>query len=206
MTPGSQFPAFTERIARIIGASFGLPYEFVLLDFSMGSFSSSRAALLQTYRTFEGWQRWLIGGMLQPIWNWRIAKAIKAGDLPPAPVDARGVSEWYKVRWQRPEFGWVDPQSENQGHILAINAGASTLSEWCGKRGRDAEDVLHEKGADITTAIKVAESINAAHGTNLTWRDLIVTNMPGQVVNQPTDKKQDDASKPKDKEDKPDEN
>lgn len=184
-TPGSQFPAFTERIARIIGASFGLPYEFVLLDFSMGSFSSSRAALLQTYRTFENWQRWLISGMLQPIWNWRIAKAIKEGDLPPAPVDGRGVSEWYKVRWQTPEFGWVDPQSENQGHILAINAGASTISEWCGKRGRDSEDVLREKGNDIGMAIMVADQLNAAHpGINITWRDLITTNLPGQITQQ----------------------
>jgi lambda family phage portal protein len=209
MTPGSQFPAFTERIARIIGASFGLPYEFVLLDFSVGSFSSSRAALLQTYRTFEGWQRWIIGGMLQPIWNWRIAKAIKEGDLPAAPVDSRGVSEWYKVRWQRPEFGWVDPQAENQGHILAINAGASTLSEWCGKRGRDAEDVLAEKGADIETAIKVAEGINERHGTDLTWRDLIITSLPGQVPKQATEKikhEADDGAKKKDTEDKPDEN
>jgi lambda family phage portal protein len=183
-TPGNQFPAFTERIVRIVGAALGLPYEFVMLDFSMGSFSSSRAALLQTYRTFESWQRWLINGMLQPIWNWRIAKAIKEGELPPAPVDSRGVSEWYKVRWQTPEFGWVDPQAENQGHILAINAGASTLSEWCGKRGRDAEDVLREKGHDIATAIEVANSINKQYGTTLTWRDLIITNLPGQVSKQ----------------------
>jgi len=201
-TPGSQFPAFTERIARIIGAALGLPYEFVLLDFSMGSFSSSRAALLQTYRTFENWQRWIINGMLQPVWNWRIAKAIKEGDLPAAPVDSRGVSEWYRVRWQTPEFGWVDPQSENQGHILAINAGASTLSEWCGKRGRDAEDVLREKGHDIATAIEVTNALNSKYGMNLTWRDLITTNLPGQVTkdngagsqaDQPANKKTDKA-------------
>jgi hypothetical protein len=122
---------------------------------------------------------------LQPVWNWRIAKAIKEGQLPPAPVDARGVSEWYKVRWQTPEFGWVDPQSENQGHILAINAGASSLTEWCGKRGRDAEDVLREKGADINNAIIIADEINKANpGAAVTWRDMITTNLPGQLTKQ----------------------
>lgn len=183
-TPGTNFPPFTERIARIIGAALGLPYEFVMLDFSMGSFSSSRAALLQTYRTFNNWQAWLINGFLQPTWNWRIAKAIKTGELPPAPVDARGVSEWYRVQWQTPEFGWVDPQSEAQGHVVEINAGASSLTEWCRKRGRDAEDVLGEKARDIGTAVRMAAEINASiPGANVTWRDLITTNMPGQVSN-----------------------
>lgn len=192
-SPGSNFSPFTERIARIIGAAFGLPYEFVLLDFSMGSFSSSRAALLQTYRTFNNWQAWLINGFLQPVWNWRIAKAIKEGHLPPAPVDARGVSEWYRVQWQTPEFGWVDPQNEAQAHILEINAGAGTLTSWCRKKGKDAEDVLAEKARDIGTAIMRANELNAEYpGINITWRDLIMTSMPGQNTQAVADKPDDD--------------
>jgi len=181
-TPGQQFDPFVEKCCRIIGAALGLPYEFVLLDFSEGVFSSSRAALLQTYRTFENWQRWLIECFLQPVWNWRIAKAIKAGELAAAPVDERGVSEWYRVQWQTPEFGWVDPQNEAQARILEITSGASSLTEWCRKRGRDSEDVLREKGTDIANAMRIASEINSQNGTQITWRDLITMGIPGQVT------------------------
>ena len=181
-TPGAQFDPFVEKCLRLIGAALGLPYEFVLLDFSQGSFSSSRAALLQTYRTFESWQQWLEFCFLQPTWNWVIAKAIKSGALRPAPVDSRGVSEWYKVQWQAPEFGWVDPQNETQAHILKIGAGAESLTQWALKDGKDAEEMLTEKGRDIATAARIAGEINAQHGTNITWKDLITLGMPGQVT------------------------
>lgn len=182
VTPGQTFDPFVEKMLRMIGASLGLPYEFVLLDFSQGSFSSSRAALMQTYRTFENWQQWLIIGFLQPIWNWRIAKAIKDGDLRMAPVDSRGVSEWYKVQWQTPEYEWIDPQAEAQARTIEIAAGASSLTQWTRKKGRDAQDVLKEKGTDIANAIKIAADINEQHGTAITWKDLITLGMPGQVT------------------------
>lgn len=182
VTPGNTFDPFTERILRMIGAALGLPYEFVLLDFSEGSFSSSRAALLQTYRTFNNWQQWLIQCFLQPVWNWRIAKAVKNGELPQAPVDLMGVSEWYKVQWQTPEFGWVDPQSEAQAHTIEISSGVSSLTQWARKKGHDAEEMLAEKGRDIANAVRIAAEINKEHGTAITWRDLITLGIPGQVT------------------------
>ncbi len=180
-TPGETFDPFVEKNLRLIGAALGLPYEFVLLDFSEGSFSSSRAALLQTYRTFTNWQMWLVGCFLQPVWNWVIAKAIKAGTLPVAPVDERSVSQWYKVQWQTPEYGWVDPQNEAQAHMLEITAGASSLTQWALKRGKDAEEILAEKGRDIANAARIAAEITKETGTAITWKDLITLGMPGQV-------------------------
>lgn len=195
-TPGSNFEPFTERVLRMIGSALGLPYEFVLLDFSEGSFSSSRAALLQTYRTFQNWQAWMINGFLQPIWNWRIAKAIKEGQLSPAPVDERGVSEWYKVQWQVPEFGWVDPQSEAQANTIEISSGVSSLTQWARKKGFDAEEMLSEKGRDIANAVRIAGEINAAHpGVNITWKDLITLGIPGQVTSQQANAGKDNEKK-----------
>lgn len=185
-TPGEQFSPFTERVMRMIGAALGLPYEFVLLDFSNGSFSSSRAALLQTYRTFQNWQAWLIKCFLQPVWNWRIAKAIKEGQLPQAPIDGRGVSEWYHVQWQVPEFGWVDPQSEAQANTIEISSGVSSLTQWARKKGYDAEEMLEEKGRDIAAAVRIAAEINKQNGTAITWKDLITLGIPGQVTGQQT--------------------
>ena len=204
-TPGTNFDPFTEKILRMVGAALGLPYEFVLLDFSEGSFSSSRAALLQAYKVFDSWQQWLINSFLQPVWNWRIAKAIKAGELPPAPVDKRGVSEWYRVQWQTPEREWVDPQSDVQANTIEIASGVSSITQWARKKGRDAEDVLAEKGKDIANAVRIAAEINAEHGTSITWRDLITLGIPGQVTSaQANEDKQ--QAKPKEAPEDNDEN
>ena len=180
-TPNPQYVAFMEKSLRIIGSALGLPYEFVLLDFSKGSFSSSRAALLQTYRTFEGWQQ-SIALPMQRIWNWRIAKAVKAGILPQAPVGADGFSELWKVDWSFPEFGWVDPQSESQANLLDYQLGTQTITQLNRKKGRDVEDVFNEKGKEIVYAQKAADAANDEAGITLTWRDFISAQIPGQTT------------------------
>ena len=180
-TPNPQYMAFMEKSLRLVGSALGLPYEFVLLDFSEGSYASSRAALLQTYRTFTDWQEWLTSSFLQRTWNWRIAKAIKAGQLPKAPIGKNGVSEWYKVEWSFPEFGWVDPQNEAQANLLEYQMGTNTITQMNRKKGRDVEDVFREKGMEIAHAQRVAEEINAKMGTNLTWQSIISAQIPGQT-------------------------
>jgi len=180
-TPNPQYMAFMEKSLRLIGSALGLPYEFVLLDFSKGSYSSSRAALLQTYRTFTDWQEWLTCSLNQRVWNWRIAKAIKEGQLPQAPLDSKGVSEWYKVEWSFPEFGWVDPQNEAQANLLEYQLGTNTITQMNRKKGRDVEDVFREKGEEIAFAQRIAEETNAKHGTDLTWQNFIQAQIPGQT-------------------------
>jgi lambda family phage portal protein len=179
--PGSSFLSYSEMLLRIIGAALGLPYEFLLLDFSKGSYSSSRAALLQTYRTFTSWQEWMDRAM-QRTWNWRIAKAIKAKELPPAPLDSRGISEWYRVQWSHPEWEWVDPQNQQQSDLMAFQLGAKSHSEITRKRGRDTEDVLREKARDMQTAARLEAEYNLPPGS------LINAQIPGQV--QPTQQQQ----------------
>lgn len=161
-----------------------------MLDFSVGGAGNNRAALLQTHRTFDTWQAWLVDKMLSRVWNWRIAKAIKAKDIPPAPVDSRGYSEWYKVEWQPPEYGWIDPQKESAANLADFKMGARSLSNITRKQGKDAEDVLMEKGKDIAAAMRIASEINKASGTNITWRDLIDVSLPGQ--NAPAQEKNSD--------------
>jgi lambda family phage portal protein len=173
-TPGSQYLPYMEYNLRLIGSALGIPYEFVLLDFSKGSYSSSRAALLQTYRTFTGWQEWLRDSFLQRVWNWKIAKAIKEKALPPPPKDKAGVSEWYKVEWQFPEFGWVDPQNESAANKQDYQMGITTLSALTRKKGRDVEDVFTEKAGEIALAQVKADDMNKSNPSlALTWRDII---------------------------------
>ena len=160
-TPNAQYVAFVEMSLRMIASALCLPYEFLLLDFKQGSFSASRAALMTTYRTFSMWQQWLIDRFLQRTWNWRIAKAIKEGDLPPAPLDARGVSQWWRVDWVTPRYDWIDPQAESTGKMYRVAIGEESFSSLAQQSGKDFESVLEQKARDYVEAGRRVRDTNA---------------------------------------------
>lgn len=170
--PGGDFVPYAELLLQHIAAALNLPYEFFMMRFD-SSFSASRAALQSTYRTFNMWQTWLIDALLQRAWNWRIAKAIREGDLPPAPVDGRGFSTWYKVEWSRPDYDWIDPKAEVMGQQREWALGTGTISMFARRRGRDGLDVMQEKAGDIKMAIMVADQLQKETGKPVTWYDII---------------------------------
>ncbi|MBU0516527.1 MAG: phage portal protein, partial [Proteobacteria bacterium] len=172
-TPNREYESFTRNTLRLIGAAIGMPYEFMVMDFSTGSYASQRMALLQTHKRLRSYQMWLTRRFLQRVWNWQIAKAIKSGKLAQAPADPTGVSEWYKVDWIYPEFGWADPHREAQKALLEYRMGTNTFSMMAKERGRDPEELLSEKGRDIAKAHAIAQDVNKETGLALTWKDFI---------------------------------
>lgn len=178
-TPNAQFAEYFRILIRCIGSPLGLPLEILLMDFSLTNFSASRAALLQTYQTFATWQNWLVSSFLQRVWNWRIAKAIEAKILPPAPKE-NGQSQWYKVDWSFPEYGWIDPNNEAISEQREIAMGKKPLRDIIRKTGKDIEDVLRAKRDDIAIAAKHAEDLAKLFpGQEFNWMDLISTSTSG---------------------------
>jgi lambda family phage portal protein len=192
--PNAQFEGFYRLMVRIMGAAVGLPYEFVLQDFSQGNFSASRAALLQTYATFQIWQGLMTSRFLDRWYVWRLKKAIDAGLVRRPPLDSNGVSQIGKVYWNFPEWEWVDPQSQQQADLLSWQLGTKSHTDLVAKRGKDSEDVLREKFRNMAMAKQIADETNAQYGTAFGWQDGIYAAIPGQVnqapVNQPDNKKQ----------------
>ena len=177
-TPGS-IEYLTHEL-ELIAPAVGLPYEYLMMMFTKGSFSAQRAAMIHAQHTFVGIHDWLCRGFKQRHWNWRIAKAMKEGDLPKAPVDKNGVSEWYKVDWAVPYFGWVDIEAQTNAEKMAWNMGKTSLKQIVASMGRDRDDVAKEKGSDIEMACDIADAINKAKpGAGVTWRDIINTMTPG---------------------------
>jgi len=179
-TPNGQFVGHSELLLRIIGSALCLPYEFLLLDFKGGSFSASRAALMTTYRTFAMWQEWLVESMLQRVWNWRIAKAIKEGDLPPAPIDRNGRSEWWHVTWMTPRYDWLDPKAESASNKTDVEMGVESVGRIAHRKQSDVEDVMRDKRADFLAAARECQAANKelkrmGLPDRLTLRDFILT-------------------------------
>ena len=178
-TPNPQYVDYSKLMLKQIGGALSLPYEMLMLDFSEGSFSSSRAALQQTYNTFAMWQSWLIDGYLQRIWNWRIAKAIREGDLRPAPQNSKGISQWYKVQWQRPGYDWLDPSKESKANIDNFNISSCSLDDITRKtHGKEASEVMDDKMRNIQYAHEKAQSSGIP---GFTWRDVINSTSAGMA-------------------------
>jgi lambda family phage portal protein len=180
-TPHETYATFRKELIRSICSAVGISYEFALLDFTASN--GDRSGLLLTQKSIEGYQNW-IARYMRRIWNWRIAAAIKNGELSPAPLDANGVSEWYKVEWQYPDFSWVlDPNRESVNNQINYAMGTTTIADIVHKQGQEVEDVLARKAKEISLAHRLAQEENKLNKgeTALTWRDIIAPTTAGLV-------------------------
>ena len=182
-TPSSQYVPYLKHQLQTIAAAVGVSYEIIMIIFTEGSFSSQRAAIIHNKHAFLAWHDWVVTRMMNRLYNWRIAKAINARELPPAPRDSRGVSEWWRKSWSIPYFDWVDPQKQVNADKERFNMGTDSLTAIINAQGRYRDEVFDEKTGDIMSAVDRAETINKAKpGAGVTWRDIIATSMPGQVT------------------------
>jgi capsid protein len=172
-TPHSGHVPYLEWQCKTIGMALGLPWEFVLMVFTEGSFSAQRTALLHGLHKFIQWHSDTSRYFCQRVWNWRIAKAIKEGDLPKAPL-VNGVSQWYRVTWSLPNMGWVDPEAAAKAQSESWRFGKTSLKRIANSEGTDRNDIFDEKAEDIVDAVEKAAEINKAHPeAGVTWRDMI---------------------------------
>jgi len=170
--PGQNYVPYIINQLHIIGAALRVPGEFLMMHFD-ASFSASQVAIMSAYNTLDGWEEWLRPYM-QRIWNWRIAKAIKDGELPPAPVDYRGYSTWYKVRWIGPRRNWIDPVKQANADRTNYNMGVESLSEIARRNtGMDLQDLFADKEQNIVMAIETVKRIKAVTGIELKWSEFL---------------------------------
>lgn len=160
----------------LASSAMNLPYEFFTMDFSSLDFSRQKGVMLIVNTVRNTWiKSWLNPRMNQRLWNWRIAKAIKDGVLPAAPVDQRGVSEWWKVEWQGDQELNLDRQNANQSDIIEWQMGLEPLSAAASRRGRDLQDTLLEKARILKMAAEIEKQNGLPPGC------LINAQIPGQA-------------------------
>ena len=177
-TPNNVYCEFNESIIDEIAAALGMPKNILMLK------APTRAEIVVARKTIARIEKVITAKMLSRLWNWRIAKAIKAGDLPAAPLDAQGTSQWFNCEWMPSGIEPIDRADAAQADVSDYNLSTKSLSEICKARGVEFEDVLAAKAREIEQAILTAQEINKRNGTNLNWRELIVSGNPGQFNNE----------------------
>lgn len=142
--PNVQFDNFVSSVAKMVGASLNIPSELLLLQFS-SSYSASRAALLEAWKSFRAWRSWLSYDMCTPIYREWLTEAVLKGI-----VDAPGFLEnpyltdaWARCEWHGPTPGQVDPVKEVTAAIMRVENGFST-------RAREAAEL---NGSDFNANV-----------------------------------------------------
>jgi len=158
--PQGNYVEVMEYMARIISAGTGFPYEVVMHVYTNGSYTANRAARLDFAKALLfrwGWRNKILN---QRVYNWRIARAIKHGELPPAPVNAdTGRSEWHQCAWTLPHFPHIDEAKEVLADIKQWGCGQESIADWAAQKGVTRDQLLEAHDEDIRAMQSRADTL-----------------------------------------------
>jgi lambda family phage portal protein len=148
---GEDFEAFQGAVLRSYAANTGQSAEEITGDFRRVNYSSSRAAMLQAWKTLIRRRTDFASGTAQPMYSAWLEEATERhralmprGFNHDAFVQLR--SAFDRAMWIGPGRGWVDPVKERQGEVLGLDAGFGTLEETTAMiSGHYYEDVLDQR-------------------------------------------------------------
>ena len=125
--PASGFSAFVEAICTQIGAALEIPKEILLKQFT-ASYSASRGALLEAWKSFRMYRTWFVNDFCNPVYELWLTEAVATGriDAPGFLLDPAAHEAWLQAEWIGPSQGMLDPVKEINAEIMACNNGFST--------------------------------------------------------------------------------
>ncbi|MDX8367773.1 phage portal protein [Cytobacillus sp. IB215665] len=143
--PNAVFDTFVTAILRQVGAALEIPYELLVKHFT-ASYSASRAALLEAWKSFRMRRAWLVSDFCQPIYEEWFAEAVAKGRiLAPGFFDDPLIRKAYtKAEWHGPSPGQIDPLKE-------VNAATKRIEQKLSTRERETAELT---GGDFETNVR----------------------------------------------------
>ena len=125
--PAGGFENFVTAISTQIGAALEIPADLLLKKFN-ASYSASRAALLEAWKSFKMRREWLADDFCRPIYEVWMSEAVARGRIyAPGFFDNPMIRAAYLgSEWLGPSQGQLDPVKEITAEILACGEGFST--------------------------------------------------------------------------------
>ena len=125
--PNANFDGFVVAISRQIGAALEIPYELLVKNFT-ASYSASRGALLEAWKSFSTYRNWLAKDFCQPIYEEWLAEAVAKGRIiAPGFFSDVSIRKAYSgAEWNGPAQGLLNPVQEVQAAEMRVNNGFST--------------------------------------------------------------------------------
>lgn len=150
--PNGNFAEFTHEMLCVLASTTGVSVEQITQDWSRTSYSSARAALMETWKTLVRRREEFAINTATPMYaNW-LQEAMENGELPlpvGAPAFVEAGTAYSRCEWLGPARGWVDPVKEPQGSVLRMDGGLSTLKQESAEQGRDWEETVDQRAIEI---------------------------------------------------------
>ena len=159
--PNANFDGFVNSIARQIGAALELPHELLMKQFT-ASYSASRAALLEAWKSFSQYRDWFTEKFCQPIYEEWLSEAAALGrvSLPGFFNDPMRRKTYCNAQWYGPTQGQLDPVKEVEAAEKRCEYGFSTRAKeameltgtdfWDNIRtGKRETELMTEAGLDF---------------------------------------------------------
>lgn len=177
--PNPEFDPFFNAVVKQIGVALNMPFEVLMKHFN-ASYSASRAALLDAWRTFRARRVWLAAKFCQPIYEEFLAEAISLGRIsaPGFFADPAIRKAWCAATWSGDGPGAIDPEKEANAAGKRMELGLSSLAEEkVAYDGGDWEGTLIQRRREVAI-IKEA-------GLSLPGSSPAQAPQPAQAPNQP---------------------
>ncbi len=125
--PASGFDGFVKAICTQIGAALEIPADLLLKQFN-SSYSASRAALLEAWKSFKMYREWFTSDFCRPVYKIWMSEAVAIGRInaPGFFTDPKVREAWLGSEWVGPSQGQLDPVKEITAEILAVANGFTT--------------------------------------------------------------------------------
>lgn len=125
--PAAGFDVFVDAICTQIGAALEIPKDLLLKEFN-SSYSASRAALLEAWKSFKMYRVWFVDDFCNPIYEMWLSEAVAIGrvNAPGFFTDPLMKKAWLGCEWIGPSQGQLDPVKEVTAEILAVQHGFTT--------------------------------------------------------------------------------
>ena len=171
--PGQAFDPFVTRLLRATAASCGLSYEHVARDFGRMNLSSARALLRETRRGFDLTRSRFNHQWNRPNYGNVIRVAVSAGRLrPPSRREyLNNPMAFLSHRWVPPAYAMMDPKTDVEASVMAVDANLATPFDEAARQGLDAEQVLRERARFIQRSYEIEDEFGLPRGTLLAKKD-----------------------------------
>jgi hypothetical protein len=156
--PSQNSQAFWERVTRDGLQAIGWPIELTYDASKIGG-ASLRMVMEVAQRTISEYQ-YIAQNIATRIDAWRIAKAIKEGELSLNP-------DWWKISHQTPEQLTADKGYSSQVDREEYKLGFTTLKDIAARRGRWWEEERAQQEAEADDLLTRAKALAEKHGVSI---------------------------------------
>lgn len=137
--PISNFDPFSKFILRSIASGLGISFQSLTKDYSEGSYSSTRQALLSDRDNWRVIQAWFMDSFCQPVLEKWTERAVLSGVLKLNQYELNP-EKYTAVKWLPRGWAWIDPTKEIDAFKEALKSGLTSKQEIIGQAGGDFEE------------------------------------------------------------------